>query len=247
MSAVVVEFFGLPGSGKTTTSKEVVASLKRSGFGIYDRRDVRTWLRALPKYQKVAFVLQDVLTFLPLATKAMAFSWSVRSRRFRRLRRAFLSATHAVYIRKFSRRAEDGLLILDEWGVQSFWSIGVFGKRRGAKLFEVIVRGYCQAIHCDMLVFLDIDVDAAAARINDRCGENTIFDRHETEWVRTQLKGPAELMQSLARVLEEAGSPPLIRVDAALGGPDVAQEIVRILSAKCLLTKPGRDGSAAIA
>ena len=127
---IIVEFFGMPGSGKTFIAKHLIDCLRQEGFRVSDRAVVlsqeRSWKRVLGKIGLVIRgllfgngILRSVLAIVSnyeiagLGTKIkLVFNW------------LYL----CTLIRDDSKHSE--YIILDQGLGQALWSTLYYGKRR---------------------------------------------------------------------------------------------------------------------
>ncbi|MEI2297440.1 hypothetical protein [Ensifer sp. MJa1] len=165
-----IEFFGLPGIGKTTASRLVAEKLQRAGSVVYEKR--LTWEEeALLERQlnRLSLVLPRLRNreFRSIASRIARFvAEDGQESPVDLLRWTWGLCSVAAYIAE--QRSKGGCVtILDQGLLQGFWSILLKSRHRGTSESWLDVMS---AIGLDDIVFVDLrgGVDLARERIKGR-------------------------------------------------------------------------------
>ena len=211
--ACVFEFLGLSGAGKTTLQRLVLEILANQYDRVHGREDLRRWLRETPKYQKATISALNFHISAPRMLTFAQYAVSMRPRMPTRLSMALKLTQYPLYLREFIRRRKTEVLVLDEWGVQWLWAIGIGRTIHGDSALKRALMAYTRACPATTYVHVAVSAEEAASRIVSRVGENTIFDGHPIETVLPLLKQSERGMGLLADAIEECGQR-VLRIDA---------------------------------
>lgn len=171
---LVVEFVGLPGAGKTTVSRRIVAQQQWDGRVCGHRRQLgRGHSSRLAYYaRKAAFHVRH-RQHLPAALRA---GLTVHPR-------SLASALHAVALASWAhglsvaRERQLELLILDQGPLQEAWSVIVAGELWDRPAMSRVLGGILVGSELPFaFVHLHVDVDVAIDRIRQRTCRGSRFD-----------------------------------------------------------------------
>lgn len=212
--ARVLEFFGLSGAGKTTLQRLVLEILAKQHDRVHGREDIRSWLRETPRYQKATLSARNAHLSAPRMLSFARYTVSMRPRKPMRLSMALRLTQYPLYVREFARRRKTEVLVLDEWGVQWLWAIGIGRTIPGETALTPALAAYMRACPPTTYVYVAVSAEEAASRIASRVGEDTIFDRLSTEMALPLLKQSERGMVMLANAIEKSGQR-VLRIEAA--------------------------------
>jgi len=193
----VIEFVGLPGSGKSTICRALPASWPTSR---------NTDPAPLPLARRLAFyraALPFMLSLRPLQAKDVD--------RLRRL---------AAELRFYERQAS-GPLVIDQGLIQKLWSI-LLGRQFSRPALDRLVAAFAPSA-ADLVVVLATPPDVAAARLSGRNAGNARLQKLPPEHMKAGLVTGQALYDLLldlhrrhatSRVLELSGTDP-VEVSAA--------------------------------
>lgn len=183
MPPITVEFAGLPGAGKTTIAKGVVAALTAKGYSCFSskslyHREVVKQKRFRPLFRKleVLYHLIFCLVKYHLVTQnALRYAFEVTPLNLAGYRRILMLVTRLELMSQVSS-ADHDFLVFDEGVVQNIWSMAVTGNPPPneplIRLLDAVLDEMTLAI-----ILVDTDIDTAVRRIRDRATSHSRFDR----------------------------------------------------------------------
>jgi len=199
---VLIEFFGAPGSGKTTLACAVVRVLSERGLDVRLRyRDVTGFRqRAGRGIDKGVQVTREALG----RPKAALDAWRTVSRTGQRSRGDALKLfVMLLYLRAIRRREEARceLLILHQGFAQWLYSLAFATHRMPADVVEEALPVVPMA---NVYVCVSAPIDTLATRLAERRGAGSRM-RHEHGGATTGIAHTVELIDGLRTRLEQAG------------------------------------------
>jgi hypothetical protein len=218
-STLALEFVGLPGAGKSTVAAQVRAALAAEGLQCGERYPVGG---AGPvRYFRLGCMLARQHRLL---APVLIYGASVRPLRRERFRRALELPAWPV---RWRASASADIVIYDEGLVQNLWSVVIDsdGWNEGA------MEGALEAVACGMpqgfrFVYFDLDVDTALARIRQRPGQPSRFDRMAPRAAgRLLTTHRRQLEWILERTLERTGAP-CLRLNACRDPDALTREVL---------------------
>jgi thymidylate kinase len=210
--ALVVEFLGLPGAGKSTVATKLVAALQAEGIAVRTTDDFVAWLARQSRRRKLAILIGNWLWAGRQLWSALRFGLSLRPLAGFSLSRIimvpFINCCFEAY------RAQDRatVLIMDQANMQLVWSVGAYGDRYDAHLLHAlsrIARGRSPTI----FAFISASPEVSAERIRQRPSNLSRFDRETPSRLAKAMNGAARLMDELAGCLKRDGGA-VVELDA---------------------------------
>lgn len=184
--SVVVEFCGIPGSGKSTVCDAVAAELVRTGVVAHQpRARIDTDVPAATRIARK----------LGLATRALSgarAAWRV-ARAQDRLGDAPGRALQWLVTQRLIGARAPGVTLLDEGLVQALWSIGLRGD------LERFLAGSIRFAVPDVIVVVECAPDEAARRLRARGSEHSRVQR-DANLEEALVRGADVLEHILARI-----------------------------------------------
>lgn len=209
---VIVEFAGLPGSGKTTVTNAVRARLEALGYRCGGRFAIGG--DASSRVRRAARVAAALLRRPRQAAAAVRLALAVRPRRASRLVYALHLPGWPVRWRAAMDAGAYDVVLLDEGVVQNGWSTLVDGDGDAEAVLPLMSRLLREAPPRLVLVHFDLPVELSAARSGSRADAVRRFDAMgRAEAIRLLTRHQAQLERLWAWTAEAAGAAHL-RVDA---------------------------------
>jgi hypothetical protein len=161
----------------------------------------------------------------PLAA-ALRFGLSVRPLNIVSASRAFRVSSWAYGLNRMRSRGFERV-ILDQGIVQELWSVTLTGSRWSPEALDAVLRGvFTVAAVSPALIYLDVGIDEAAARLRQRPIGTSRFDRMGPAEVRGLLSSrEAGLKQVFERAVALTGAP-WCRIDGERAMEDVCADVM---------------------
>ncbi|MEI6946254.1 hypothetical protein V9K67_03570 [Paraflavisolibacter sp. H34] len=176
--ALTIEFVGLPGAGKTTSSRAFSALLQQKGFRVLILQDVKDYLRRLSLGRKLLLVAKAVLTRTP---KLVSYTASLARNRIysgNSIYRFIRLTLFDLALQQMKQEQKADIILLEQWMIQELWSATIFKGRPLNQLEKQLQKYYFKT---DFVLYFDLDVATAARRIGWRKTNMSRFDRMEAE------------------------------------------------------------------
>lgn len=206
VNPLVVEFIGLPGGGKTTICCQAAERLSADGVHVAQRKEYYEWLRKCSLINKIEARTWGYLKRLPIAVQFLRYL----SRRcpHQKLRFSYghkVVLNHA-YFEKFLRTACYEVCLLEQWTLQSVWSLGITCEETNGAALMPIARAIVAA-DPHLYIYSHLPPEVAALRIASRSHGASRFDRYEYPEIEQQLRQFRHLFEPILQVIEEQKRP----------------------------------------
>ena len=184
MTPVFVEFTGLPGSGKTTIGKAVLLELARMDYRCFSNGTLsnpetsirpKEARRLFNKLETFNSLISSCITHKYVAANALMCALHTRPLSLVSFGRAADLLIRLNLIKKVMDDNYD-LIIFDQGVIQYIWSIAATDKPPSDKYLIRLLKRILNEISL-AIVLVDIDVDMAVERINNRPTTSSRFDR----------------------------------------------------------------------
>jgi thymidylate kinase len=200
-SPTVIEFFGLPGAGKTTIANELVQALREHGYDALTATDFIRWLSAQPRLRKLGFLVADLQALCRQLFWCTLFSFTLHP-----LRGISPSKTGRVpYINLCFERYLDSLgdsvVVMDQANVQLIWSVAAFSSRYNKRLLFRVSRETLGA-RARRFVCLTPNVEETSQRLQARATSQGRFDVLEEQRVGDALDNASRIVEDLKSALK---------------------------------------------
>lgn len=201
---VTIEFFGLPGCGKSTVSKKIISELNSRGIRAGDYYDEFH----NKKKSKVGEVLNAIL--LLIKNFKLFFSllnlsnWEVAKLKSILYFIKLLSFKKTKAYSRISKNYD--VLVFDQYLIQALGSISITGndnKVRGKNIHNItpfIMKGN------NVFVYIKIDRDIALKRVRLRSNGRTRFDNWNDELAKNKLIALDKYLEKIAYSLFESNN-----------------------------------------
>ena len=225
---LVCELVGLPGAGKTTAAARIVQQMRAEGYVCGERRSIGGGVRsrAISKLRRMGFHV----THSHHLAAALRLGLSVRPLNIASVSRAFRVSSWAYALSRMRNRGFERV-ILDQGIVQELWSVTLTGSRWSPEALDEMLRGLFAATAVSpALVYLDVGIDEAAARLRQRPIGTSRFDRMGLAQVRELLSSrEARLKQLFERAVALTGAP-WCRIDGERAVEDVCADVTAFVN-----------------
>ena len=182
--SVIIEFVGLPGTGKTTSSHYFYNVLKERGLQVCLIEDIERYLKSLNVYQRLyllskACVLRGHLLFLYFLVFASSRMFKLEY--FIHYASLILRETALKHLIKEKRI---DIVLLDQWAIQALWSSTIFYLKPTAFIIKYFKYLYLKT---DFVTYFDIDPAIASKRMEMRPTFKSRFDLMDIERRKQEL------------------------------------------------------------
>jgi len=161
--ALVVEFCGLPGSGKSVLATHTCAALRRSGVeALVADLPVSAAASRSARVRRKVVAAAAVAAIEPVATTRAARAVA-GSRPTPRDGLGLLAQWLTVRRLQRAARSAPGVWLIEEGTVQTFWSLALRAPAHGVDLSRLLTSGAP-----DLLVIVDAPLDVLLRRLDDR-------------------------------------------------------------------------------
>lgn len=218
--SIIVEFIGLPGSGKSTVANRVVNCLRDEGFGVGDRDTYMFWKNNL------SFLGTNRVRMRALFDALMNFNLLLRSLRLggAQCRRLIGVLAKARFFQGHYEACRHEIYVFDQWTTQEAWSLMV-PETLDNTMAKRLVKLLCRS---DYVVFLDASLGVVASRISQRKGGASRFEGRDPLLVCGSLEGTDIKLRCIVDALRDL-KVENVQYDATLDPDGLARAIANAL------------------
>lgn len=183
--AIIIEFVGPPGAGKTSSCKGFAEHLENKGLTVSTLGDVKKFIKKLNFFEKFILIGKALLfrthTML-FYIGALAFNgiYSLNS-----IYRYIRLTLFDLALKKLIKSKKTNVVLLEQWIIQELWSATIFKLQSYSKIKSHISRFYFKT---DFVFYFDIDEETASERIKKRNTNLSRFDRFDENRRRNEIK-----------------------------------------------------------
>lgn len=182
MSPLFIEFAGLPGAGKTTIARDVVSELTNMGYRCFCNRNLYDGdvvenpspRRLFSKLDSLLHLVRSCIRHRRVAVDALACALRTKPRNFAGFQRAAQLLIRLDYIKSTLEDSYD-LVIFDQGLIQYMWSISATGELLPDKYLVRLLKSVLNEVS-SVIIFVNIDVASAIARVSERSTMSSRFD-----------------------------------------------------------------------
>jgi len=175
---IVVEFVGPTGSGKTTNCQSFSALLNTMNMSVAVFADLKAYFYRMKFYRRLRVILvtlrlhgPDFFAFAGLLASHGAYSFDSV---FRYIKLCVFNTA----LQDFVRTQKVDIVLLDQWIIQGLWSATILKLKSYGDLETKLKRFY---FNTDYVLYFDVDVATASARIEARDTGKSRFDTMTAE------------------------------------------------------------------
>ncbi len=176
--AIIIEFVGPPGAGKTSSCKCFAEQLKKKGFEVLMLQDVKDFLKNMNLSDKIflsvkAIIFRSHSLLFYTATLAYNRIYSLNS-----INRYVRLTLYDLALKNLIKRQNINIVLLDQWIIQELWSATIFRAKSYNKISKSLSKFYFST---DAIFYFDIDINTASERIGMRRANLSRFDRMDAK------------------------------------------------------------------
>lgn len=206
-STLVIEFFGLPGSGKTTFQNEFLKTLQTEPITIATKKDLTAWIHQHGKFRLPFFIIANPGWFLSL----LIILWRSAGMNnvFNKItwRYIFSTLTIPLYTKYYISQHKPDVMLLDQAMTQNLWAIWYgLNEPEEAALANIYSRIH-NLLDLQYLYF-DVPVDLSAQRIISRSDNYSRFDGiDDFDHLKQMISDGTQLMILIYSTIEKMNLP----------------------------------------
>lgn len=224
---LVVEFVGLPGSGKTTVSHLVTAKLEAKGIKIVSREEILKQWHQKNVLQKLLQLFSSNSNQWSILINSLTFAAQVQPinlQSFLQTGKVFFSVKRNDAV---VRAGNCQIILLEQGLLQDAWSVVITGSLPQLSYLqrEMTSLFYKRSI---AIVNLKIDLDTAVSRIKNRPSKkkkDSYFDLMDSEQAHSLLTKYFPYLQEIIDCARIAKIP-ILEIDSSLPVEENSEEIV---------------------
>jgi len=175
ITPLIIEFFGIPGSGKTTIQRKLSDRLRNQGNLVATREDLFNWAHSRSKLYKTILIIKEPIWVISIVISLIRLKGVRESISRDRIIRILSLIKFPIYLKKFYETNHVDIILLDQGMIQAFWSI-LYGlnsqKENGIENIVSLINGKMKVQY----LHFQISIDEAVHRIVNRTSGNSRFD-----------------------------------------------------------------------
>lgn len=203
--ALVVEFLGLPGAGKTSIQSLLEKKLAGYPLDMLCKETLTAWIHQKAKYKLPYFLFKNT----GWSVRLFVMLWKLRGwgRIFDRITWRYIlsSITIPLYIKYFVEEHRPDVLLLDQAMAQSIWAIWYGHEKPDAQTLRLIFEHIYTLVQVSYIYF-DVPVEVSARRVMQREENHSRFDHiQDYERLKNMISRGDALMIKIRDVLKYMG------------------------------------------
>lgn len=227
----VLEFFGLPGAGKTSTARALAQTLNANGRSALfaTPQDVLEYRQHLSAVEKIALELRWLHRTIAHSLIGIVYAARLHGRVSpSSCRVGWRKSAAWQYLHRFVNEHSCNVVVLEEWRTSDLWVnlVGMQNKRTDVlTVAQRLIRCPIPRLHFGYVI-IDIDVETAAGRVADRGYRWRLLDRLvDPSTIMEVLRCHDNVYQALRDGVVKSGRP-VITVD---GRDPVSMRVAQIV------------------
>jgi len=169
----IIEFYGLPGTGKTSVADVLIDDMRLKGLKVKGRQDYEVWIKGLSFYVNVFMIIKTLFTILFNINLLLNYMLTTKSVESLNIKLFFFIFYKAFSLKAFKKKFKDDIILLDQFLMQDIWSLFVFSSSYKEEVIKAIVSCCSQT---DCIFFFSLSSEINAKRLSQRSGGTSRFD-----------------------------------------------------------------------
>lgn len=237
---VLVEFLGLPGSGKTTLVNAIQPVLSSQGLRVATKVDLHNWKRDQHRLVNLSLLFKRSLTTFKHLFNIWMFLSSLDSCKDVGFKRALTGVLINLQLDAFIIDTGFDVILMDQGALQNLWSIAALSSKFSKKSLQTCVNDGTDLKYLDTLyVNVTTTPELSATRLEERNLSDGRFDLLDNNDRYVAIKKSHEVMTVLLGMASNLNKSAVI-VDAS----EPVQNKVSIIVSKIKeVIKLNKDGS----
>ena len=223
----VIEFFGLPGAGKTTVANYLAEVLRERGYDVQTTADFVSWLSKQTKLKKLGFLVANLHGACHQLFWCMLFGIRLRPLKAISFSRIVRVPYINVCFERYLNTLDNAVVVMDQANMQLVWSIGAFSMRYD----KVLLRRACKATvrtHPHYFVCLIPNVVETSERLHARKSNDSRFDALRSVQLNRALGNASRIVTDIRGFLDQEDRD-LVDIDSTLAPEENAHRLASLL------------------
>ena len=229
-NTLVVEFVGLPGSGKTTVYHQVASKLRAKGIQIISRDEILTKWHRNNALQKLFKLFSSQFNHWSILINSLAFAFQIKPINWQSFVQAGKVFVNVKRNDEVVRAGNCQIILLEQGLLQEVWSVVITGSLPQVRyLKREMSTLFCK--RSIAIVNFKIDLDTAMSRIQNRPTKkkkDSYFDLMDSEQAYSLLTRYCPYLQEIVNCARTAEIP-ILEIDSLLSVEENSEEIVNWL------------------
>ena len=180
----VVEFFGLPGVGKSTICKSTVDLLRSKGHIVSVRDDLESWKADLTSKDRFSIRLLSLIHVILNLDIFLLFLLTLKPFEVSNITRFGSFFSRQIYLSRFVSNSNSEFIILEQGSAQEIWSLSISSFQS-----RLITRLVKRINSIDSFIYVYAPLEVVVRRIVTRAHGKSRFDVKEKEEAYFLLAG----------------------------------------------------------
>jgi cytidylate kinase len=217
--AIYIEFFGLPGAGKSTISEYLKDDLSQR-FDVVDQSRFRSYLASINLFDKLRFSCNGLFDLLS-DKQVMKLFFCSKSFQFGRLARLYIKSSLLKVC--LSQMHANQILLLDQAIAQGIWSLFAFQSNLNPSARNLIHLLMSRLTISDLVIHVSAPIDCIAKRIVCRKHGKSRFDSSSTLHVERRLSNSLSSYYALIDAIPLSHT---LKVNSLIAEPEKSSRIL---------------------
>jgi hypothetical protein len=196
------EFFGLPGSGKTTVKNEIKNKCIQRGIRVLTRDEYKEWTSRIGKISILKQIVINPLVFSKLLFLSIIYYLSLGNKTGEAFLRSLALPVIVLLKYEYCKLNRNAVIIYDLGPIQNIWSVSLNCQKYNIKILENYIR-HISDYTGFQYVYFDGDVLLSGNRIMNRKNGKSRLDSMEIDEQFKSLQSGKVMMNRLLNIINE--------------------------------------------